>query len=209
MSKLLLAYIDVVPPVRANMSEMMIVGAIGGVILLIVIIWFFSTYNRLVRLRENVNQAWSNIDVLLTQRYEMLPNLAKIVKSYATHEKELFEKFAAARQMAAGALQQGDVKGVSQAESALSGMMPKIFALSEAYPELKADGNFAKLQDELVSIENQVSDRREFFNASATNWNAGIAMIPTNIVAGFMGAVRRDLFEVENQAARSAVVLDI
>jgi len=191
------------------MSELLIPGVIVGVLALVVLIWFFSTYNRLVRLRENVNQSWSNIDVLLTQRYEMLPNLAKIAKSYATHEKELFEKFAAARQMAAGALQQGDVKGVSQAESALSGMVPKIFALSEAYPELKADGNFAKLQDELVSIENQVSDRREFFNASATNWNAAICMIPTNIVAGFMGAVRRDLFEVSTPEARQAVVLDL
>lgn len=187
----------------------MVVGIIVGVVLLIGIIWFFSTYNRLIRLRENVNQAWSNIDVLLTQRYEMLPNLVKIAKSYASHERELFEKFAAARQMAAGALQQGDVKGVSQAESMLSGVMPKIFALSESYPELKANENFMKLQDETVSIENQVSDRREFFNASATNWNAAIAMIPTNIVAGFMGAVRRDLFEVESAAVRQAVQLDL
>lgn len=192
------------------MSEATLIGAIiGGVILLIMVIWFFSTYNRLIRLRENVNQAWSNIDVLLTQRYEMLPNLVKIVKSYATHEKELFEKFAAARQMAAGALQQGDVKGVSQAESMLTGVMPKIFALSESYPELKANENFMKLQEETVSIENQVSDRREFFNSSATNWNAAIAMIPTNIVASFMSAARRDLFEVESAAMRSAVQLDL
>jgi LemA protein len=192
------------------MPEETLIGAIiGGVILLIMVIWFFSTYNRLIRLRENVNQAWSNIDVLLTQRYEMLPNLVKIVKSYATHEKELFEKFAAARQMAAGALQQGDVKGVSQAESMLTGVMPKIFALSESYPELKANENFMKLQEETVSIENQVSDRREFFNASATNWNAAIAMIPTNIVASFMSAARRDLFEVESAAMRSAVQLDL
>jgi len=187
----------------------LIASIIGGVILLIMVIWFFSTYNRLIRLRENVNQAWSNIDVLLTQRYEMLPNLVKMVKSYASHEKELFEKFAAARQMAAGALQQGDVKGVSQAESMLSGVMPKIFALSEAYPELKANENFMKLQDETVSIENQVSDRREFFNASATNWNAAISMIPTNIVAGFMSAARRDLFEVASAAMRSAVQIDL
>jgi len=187
----------------------LIVSIIGGVIFLIMVFWFFSTYNRLIRLRENVNQAWSNIDVLLTQRYEMLPNLVKMVKSYASHEKELFEKFAAARQMAAGALQQGDVKGVSQAESMLSGVMPKIFALSEAYPELKANENFMKLQDETVSIENQVSDRREFFNASATNWNAAISMIPTNIVAGFMSAARRDLFEVASAAMRSAVQIDL
>ena len=187
----------------------LIASIIGGVIFLIMVFWFFSTYNRLIRLRENVNQAWSNIDVLLTQRYEMLPNLVKMVKSYASHEKELFEKFAAARQMAAGALQQGDVKGVSQAESMLSGVMPKIFALSEAYPELKANENFMKLQDETVSIENQVSDRREFFNASATNWNAAISMIPTNIVAGFMSAARRDLFEVGSAAMRSAVQIDL
>lgn len=134
----------------------------------------------------------------------MIPNLINTVKGYATHEKDLFEQFAQARNTASNALAGGDVKGVSQAEGMLSGMMPKIFALSEAYPELKADTQFLELQKQIVAIENQVADRREFYNSSATNWNAAIQMIPTNIVAGFMGAVRRDLFEVTSAAERAA-----
>ncbi|MEO2044261.1 MAG: LemA family protein [Nitrospinaceae bacterium] len=145
-----------------------------------------------------------NIDVLLKQRYDMLPNLINTVKGYATHEKDLFEQFAQARNTASNALAGGDVKGVSQAEGMLSGMMPKIFALSEAYPDLKANTNFLELQKQIVSIENQVADRREFYNSSATNWNAAIQMVPTNIVAGFMGAIRRDLFEVTSQIERQA-----
>jgi LemA protein len=166
--------------------------------------WFFSTWNRLIRLRENVNQSWANIDVLLKQRYDMLPNLINTVKGYATHEKDLFDQFAQARNSASNALAGGDVKGLSQAEGMLSGMMPKIFALSEAYPDLKANTNFLELQKQIVSIENQVADRREFYNSSATNWNAAIQMVPTNIVAGFMGAIRRDLFEVTSQIERQA-----
>ena len=106
-------------------------------------------------------------------------------------------EFAKARQMAAGALQSGDVKGVSAAESMMAGMMPRITAVAEAYPELKANENFMGIQRELVSIENQVADRREMYNATATNFNKQIQMIPTTIVASFKGCQRRDLFEVQ------------
>ena len=177
---------------------------IAGMLFLMIGFWFFSTWNRLIRLRENVNQSWANIDVLLKQRYDMLPNLINTVKGYATHEKDLFDQFAQARNTASSALAGGDVKGLSQAEGMLSGMMPKIFALSEAYPDLKANTNFLELQKQIVSIENQVADRREFYNSSATNWNAAIQMVPTNIAAGFMGAIRRDLFEVTSQIERQA-----
>ena len=170
---------------------------IVGVLFLFFVFWFFSTWNRLVSLEENVNQSWSNIDVLLKQRYDMLPNMESIVKGYASHEKELFMEFAKARQMAAGALQNGDVKGVSAAESMMAGMMPRITAVAEAYPELKANENFMGIQRELVSIENQVADRREMYNATATNFNKQIQMIPTTIVASFKGCQRRDLFEVQ------------
>ncbi|HIG03526.1 MAG TPA: LemA family protein [Candidatus Poseidoniales archaeon] len=186
------------------MDPIYVVLIIAGILFLMIVFWFFSTWNRLIRLRENANQSWANIDVLLKQRYDMLPNLINTVKGYATHEKDLFEQFAQARNTASNALAGGDVKGVSQAEGMLSGMMPKIFALSEAYPDLKANTNFLELQKQIVSIENQVADRREFYNSSATNWNAAIQMVPTNIVAGFMGAIRRDLFEVTSQIERQA-----
>ena len=187
------------------MSAGIIIGVIAGIVAIILLIWFISTWNRLVRLEENVNKSWSDIDVLLKQRYDMIPNLVNIVKGYAKHEREIFEQFALARQTAAGALASGDVRGVGAAEGALAGLMPRINMVAEQYPELKADTSFVNVQNQLVSIENQVSDRREFYNASATNWNAAILMIPTSIVAGMKNAMRRDLFEVTDPVQREAV----
>ncbi|HIF46628.1 MAG TPA: LemA family protein [Candidatus Poseidoniales archaeon] len=190
------------------METGLVIGIIAGVAALIILIWFISTWNRLIRLEENVNKSWADIDVLLKQRYDMIPNLVNIVKGYADHEREIFEQFAVARQTAAGALAQGDVKGIGAAEGMLAGLMPRINMVAEQYPELKADTSFINLQNQMVSLENQVSDRREFYNASATNWNAGIAMIPTNIVAGMKSAVRRDLFEVTDPVQREAVKIE-
>jgi LemA protein len=187
------------------MSAGIIIGIIAGIVAIILLIWFISTWNRLVRLEENVNKSWSDIDVLLKQRYDMIPNLVNIVKGYAKHEREIFEQFALARQTAAGALASGDVRGVGAAEGTLAGLMPRINMVAEQYPELKADTSFVNVQNQLVSIENQVSDRREFYNASATNWNAAIQMIPTSIVAGMKNAMRRDLFEVTDPVQREAV----
>ena len=187
--------------------ELLIIGLlVVGVLFLFFIFWFFSVWNRLVGLEENAIQAWSNIDVLLRQRYDMLPNLENIVSRYATHEKELFMEFAKARQMAAGALQNKDVKGVGAAESMMANMMPRITAVAEAYPELKADSSFLNIQNELVSIENQVADRREMYNSAATNFNKAIQMIPTTFVASIKGCQRRDLFEVQG-IAREAPTL--
>jgi len=182
-----------------------VIGIIGAIFGLIILIWFISTWNRLVRLEENVNKSWADIDTILKQRYDMIPQLVNIVKGYADHEKGIWDQFAAARNTAAGALAQGNVGGISAAESTLAGLLPKINMVAEDHPELKANANFLDLQRQLVSIENQIADRREYYNASATNWNAGIQMIPTNIVAGFKSAVRRDLFEVTDVIQREAV----
>lgn len=187
------------------MSAGLVIAAIASVLVIIILIWFISTWNRLVRLEENVNKSWSDIDVLLKQRYDMIPNLVNIVKGYAAHEKEIFEQFALARQTAAGALASGDVRGIGAAEGTIAGLMPRINMVAEQYPELKADTSFVNIQNQLVSIENQVSDRREFYNASTTNWNAAIQMIPTSIVAGMKGAIRRELFEVTDPVQREAV----
>ena len=187
------------------MSTAIVVGVIAAVVVLIVMIWFISTWNRLVRLEENVNKSWADIDVLLQQRYDLIPNLVETAKGYAKHEKEIFEQFALARQTAAGCLANGDIKGLGAAEGTLAGLMPRINMVAEQYPDLKANPNFRDLQAQLVSIENQVSDRREFYNSSATNWNAAIQMIPRSIVAGMKGAMRRDLFEVTDPVQRQAV----
>jgi LemA protein len=176
----------------------------GGVLLLIIVAWYITTYNRLIRLRNECDRAWANIDVLLQQRYDMLPNLVSTVKGYAEHEKGIWEEFAAARQMASNARKAGDVSGVARAEGMLSSIMPQIYAVAEQYPELKADQNFRDLQDEIVSIENQIADRREYYNSAVTNWNTSIEVIPANIVASTMGAQRKDTFEVASAEVRAA-----
>jgi LemA protein len=170
--------------------------AIPAVLLFILIIWFFSVWNRLVGLEENAKNAWSNIDVLLNQRYDMIPNLVNIVKGYAEHEAGIFDQFAQARNTAAGALAAGDVKGVAAAEGMLSGLLPRINMVAEQYPDLKANENFLGLQNQLVSMENQIADRREFYNAASTNFNKAIKMIPSNIVAGVKGCTALELWTV-------------
>ena len=177
-------------------TTLLVIIGIAAVLLLIFVIWFFSTWNRFIKVEENAENAWSNIDVLLNQRYDMIPNLMNIVKGYAQHEREIFEQFAQARQTAAGALAQGDVKGVAAAEGILSGMLPRINMVAEQYPDLKANENFLNLQNQLVSLENQIADRREFYNAASTNFNKAIQMIPASLVAGVKGCQRRELWQV-------------
>jgi len=172
-----------------------------------IVMWYISTWNRLVRLEKDVDRAWSNIDTLLQQRYSMIPNLVKIVGRYVKHEESIFGELTKARKMFAAASASKDVKGVNAAESLMNAAIPKITALSEDYPELKANKNFEKLQEDLVDIENQVTDQRQLYNSSATNFNIAIETIPTNIVANAKGCVERDLF-IAGREARSDVVVD-
>ena len=183
--------------------------AIAGIVLFVLVgLWYVMTYNRLIKMSVEVDRAWSNIDVLLQQRYEMIPNLVNMVKGYASHEKDLFMEFAKARQSAAGALANGDVKGIGAAEGTLAGLMPRLNFVAEQYPELKADTQFLNLQKELVSIENQVSDRREYYNSSVGNWNSAIQMIPSNIVAATMSAKEKEMFNVTVEEVRQGVKVE-
>jgi len=183
------------------MEPMLIAGI---VLLVLVVLWYVMTYNRLIRMKNECDRAWSNIDVLLQQRYDMLPNLVNTVKGYAKHETDIFTQFAEARQMASNARKSKDIGGIGMAEGMLAGIMPQIYAVAEQYPDLKADTSFVNLQKEIVSIENQVADRREYYNAAVTNWNTAIEVIPANIVAATMGAQRKDTFEVSVAQARDA-----
>ncbi len=185
---------------------LLIVGLIVGLVFLVFIVWFFSTWNRLINLEENVNKSWADIDVLLKQRYDMIPNLVNMVKGYAKHEKDLFMEFAKARQSAAGALSSGDVRGVGAAEGAFAGLMPKINMVAEQYPDLKANSSFINLQNQLVALENQVADRREFYNSSVTSFNKTIQMIPTVFVANMKGSERRQLFEVFAEERENVII---
>ena len=174
---------------------------------LILVGWFFSTWNRLVRLEKDVGRAWANIDTLLQQRYDMVPNMVNIVKGYADHEKEIFGELTEARKTFAAASSSGDVSGVMAAESMLSQAMPKLLALSEAYPDLKANTNFLSLQDDYKEIEDSVTDQRQLYNSSATNFNTAIEIIPDSIVASLKGCRERVLYEAD-QAARGSVSIE-
>ena len=180
-----------------NMDKEIVIGIIAVILFVLFLIWFIQTSNRLIVLDENVELSWRNIDVLLKQGYDMIPNLVETCKGYASHESEIWNNFAEARNMGSSSLASGNMAGVAKAESILAGMMPKINAVMEQYPELKAIKEFSALRVQVVSIENQIADRREYFNASATSYNKVIRLFPTSIVATVKGNKKKDLFIVE------------
>ena len=192
---------------RKSMSTaLLIAGAIGGFLLLVFCVWFFSTWNRLINLEENIENSWAQISVMLKQRYDMIPNLVNIAKGMANQEIKFFDKLFEARALAAGALQQGDVAGVARAESAFSAMIPRINMVAEQYPELKSDSSFLNIQNQLVALENSIADRREFYNSSVTTFNKAIQMIPTIFVANVKGCERRSLFEIFDHERENVVI---
>jgi len=171
---------------------------IGGLALL-VIGWLVLTYNGLVRLRNGVRNAWAQIDVQLRRRYDLIPNLVETVKGYAAHEKETFENVVKARQAGIDA---SNVKEQGQAENMITGALRKLFALSEAYPDLKANQNFLALQEELASTENKIGFARQYYNDSVQTFNTRQQMFPANMVAKMMGFEPRDFFELEEAEMR-------
>ena len=189
------------------MADMLLIaGAILGFFLLILIVWFFSTWNRLISLEENINNSWAQISVVLKQRYDMIPNLVNIAKGMAKQEIRFFDKLFEARALAAGALQNNDVQGVARAESAFAAMIPRINMVAEQYPELKSDSGFVNIQNDLVALENTIADRREFYNSTTTAFNKTIQMIPTVIVANIKGSERRELFEIFDHERENVVI---
>ena len=169
------------------------------VIILVAAFMIGGTYNRLVALRQNSNQAFADIDVQLKQRQDLVPNLVETVKGYASHEKGTLEAVTTARAAAAAA------PGVEQrvaAENALSGALRQLFAVSEAYPDLKANAGFMQLQGELSDIENKLAASRRFFNNTVSEYNASIQQFPAVLLAGPMGFQPKTFFDLgENRAA--------
>jgi LemA protein len=182
-------------------SLLLILVAIVVVLAVVIGLWLMGTYNSLVTLRNQLENAWAQIDVQLKRRYELIPNLVETVKGYAKHERETLEKVIQARNMAISA--QG-VAQQAQAENMLTGALKSLFALSERYPDLKANQNFLQLQEELTSTENKISFARQFFNDAVMNFNTRLQSFPANMVAGMFGFAKRDFFEVTEEAARSA-----
>ena len=155
--------------------------------------WFFTVYNGLVQVRENIKKSWANIDVLLMQRSDEIPKLIKTVKAFVTHEKEMFDSVMAAREKYLGASSVGEK---ADADNMLSGALKSVFALSEAYPELRSNENFIQFQNRISGLENEIADRREFYNESVNNYNIRIQSLPDVWIAGSMGLQQEEMFEV-------------
>jgi LemA protein len=176
---------------------------IVAVIVIILVIWFFGTYNGLVGLRNQVKNAWAQIDVQLKRRRDLIPNLVETVKGYMEHERGTLEAVTAAR-AAAQAIPSGNVAEIAKAEGVLSGALSRLLAVVEAYPTLKANENFLALQEELTSTENKISFSRQYYNDSVLNYNNKTQMFPSNIVASMAGFKSSDFFEVTSPEEREA-----
>ncbi|MCD0454852.1 LemA family protein [Chryseobacterium sp. LC2016-27] len=176
----------------------MIALIIGGV-LVIALLYGVSIYNRLVKLRNLVQEAWSSIDVMLKKRHDLIPNLVETVKGYATHERETLENVTKARNLAVGA---DSVEGKEAAEKNLNQAMVNLFAVAEQYPDLKANANFKQLQAELSSIENDIEKSRRYYNGTVRENNTLVESFPSNIIANMYKFEKSKFFELENIADR-------
>lgn len=172
-------------------------------IVAIAVISVVAMYNGLVRAKKQVANAWSQIDVQLKRRYDLIPNLIETVKGYAKHESTVFEKVTAARGNAM-AVRTGDTAAKISAENELGGALRGLMVQVEAYPELKANTNFLALQEELTSTENKISFARQHYNDSATNYNTAIAVFPSNIIAGMFNFTDAELWQIADAAERQA-----
>jgi LemA protein len=177
-----------------------VMTAILIIVIILVVAGFFlwMTYNGLVRLKIRVDEAWSDITVQLKRRLDLIPNIVNSVKGYAAHESGVFEKVTEAR---ANALNAHGVQQTAEAENEFQGALKSLFAVTEAYPDLKANQNFIELQNELVDTEDKIQAARRFYNAGVRDLNTKIQIFPNNIFAGLLGLKQREFFEVENQAA--------
>lgn len=171
-------------------------------LIVIGVIWVISAYNGFVRLRNMVEEAFSTMDVYLKKRYDLIPNLVETVKGYAAHEAGTLEKVVQARNMAAGAK---TIEDKIQGENMLQGTLKSLFAIAEAYPELKANTNFLDLQSQLQRIEEDIANSRKYYNAVVKEYNIKTESFPSNIIAGMFNFTRKPMFEVNDEAEREAV----
>jgi LemA protein len=177
---------------------------VSGVVILVVLVvilgallfYGVATFNKLIRQRNQVESSWAQIDVQLRRRHDLIPNLVETVKGYAAHERQTLEAVIAARQGAVDAQQSGAAPGqIAEKENALTRTLGRLFALAEAYPDLKANQNFLQLQSELVSTEDKIAYARQFFNTAVQTLNTSVESVPSNVVAGIAGIKRREYFE--------------
>ena len=171
---------------------------IGVLVLLVIIV--VAMYNSLVQLKVRVEEAWSDITVQLKRRADLIPNLVESVKGYAAHETGVFEKVTEARSAVVNATAQGP-EATAKAENMFEGALKSLFAVAEAYPDLKANQNFIQLQQELVDTEDKIQASRRFYNSGVRDLNTKIETVPTNIIAGIFKFQKREFFEVDDMAS--------
>ena len=176
---------------------------LGIVVFLVIVI--ISMYNVLVQARLKVENAWSQIDVQLQRRFDLIPNFVETVKGYMTHERETFEKISALRTSWANA---STVSEKANLDNQLSYALKSIMAVSESYPELKSNQNFSELSEELRNTENKISFSRQFYNDTVTMYNTKLQVFPSNIIAGMFNFTSRELFEAESDEARKNIKVD-
>lgn len=181
----------------------------GTIMMLIIIamiaigaIWVIGAYNGFIRLRNMVEEAFATMDVYLKKRYDLIPNLVETVKGYAAHEKTTLENVVQARNMAAGAK---TIEDKIQGENMLQGTLRSLFAVAEAYPDLKANQNFLDLQSQLQRIEDEIANSRKYYNAIVKEFNTKTESFPSNIIAGIFNFTRKTMFEVNDETEREAV----
>ncbi|TMB62246.1 MAG: LemA family protein [Chloroflexi bacterium] len=176
------------------------------VLAVIALVAFFliGIYNRLVTLRQRVREAWSDIDVQLKRRYDLIPNLVETVKGYAAHEKTVFENVTNARANAIAAGATGTPEQRAQAENVLTGALRSVFAVAENYPQLQASQNFRDLQEQLTATEDKIAFARRFYNGNVRDYNTALQTFPTNALAGAFGFTSEQYFELADAAERTA-----
>jgi LemA protein len=179
---------------------------IGLVVVLVVVgvfVYFITIYNSLVRLRNDIDKAWANIDVLLKQRHDELPKLIETCKGYMQYEQKTFQLITEAR---TAFMRANTVAEKAQADNLITGALKSLFAVAENYPELKADNDFMQLQNRISELEEKIADRREFFNDDVNTYNIRIQQLPDVFIAGMMGLQRKDLFKVTEEDRRDVEV---
>ncbi len=169
-------------------------------IVLVIAAWLAASYNGLIRLKNQAKEAWSDIDVQTKRRYDLIPNLVEAVKGYASHERELFEKVTAARTAAMGAT---GAAAKAVAENALAGTLKSLFAVAEAYPDLKANQSFLALQEELAGTVNKIGFSRQYYNDAAMRYKNRVEIFPSNILAGMYGFQPEPFFQIEEAGERA------
>ncbi|MFH0912223.1 MAG: LemA family protein [Patescibacteria group bacterium] len=170
------------------------------ILAVLIVLWLIGIFNGLIVLKNRVAEAFSDIDVQLKRRYDLIPNLINTVKGYAEHEKNLFTQVTEARTAAMGA-PQGDLKAKAKAENALSSTLKSLFAVAESYPQLKANENFLALQEELSDTENKIMSARRFYNMNVKDFNTRQETFPTNFIAGPLGFKKAEFFDLEETPA--------